>query len=710
MYKIFLVLFLSINIYALTPTQKKLNFDLQRYSYIGDLDRVKKALEDGADINNKNISDRMTPLLQAAFKNRQKLVKFLLSNGANKNDKSHSGRNILNYAVQNNELKFTKYLINKGVKIVTFDNDTKDILFTAVQDANYELVKYLLPMFNDLDKYYNINRENTHESIKTTLLITAIQNDNIDIAKLLVSSGADINQKNSRGESPLLTAMRNKYYDFAKELLALGADSSVVDIAGNTPLSYAIKASQEDIALEVLKNKNFNIKQYLDTSTFNSKPYIYEYYIHQVKDEGKMFNYLHMAARFGMSKVVQRLLDMGMKIDKTSKKETLALDAIGWAAWWGRLDTLKLLHKKGSSLYTVYKNYNPQGQYGLAYAAGASTKYTLLSLSIISQNKNEELIEYLLKQKDASIYATKDTSYFYSNILSYSSQSQADSIYHKVLQHLNKWNYPNKDELTSTFKYLKKIREPSSKHKAKDKSKIIDSLGSNFDKAIKNGDLAELNKIYLQDKNIIKKKPNAPAVALLYEQFHLLVPLLKMGFNPDETWHEDTLSSYATKKVKDKELLYKILKEIKSQGGDINQIIDLKYKYTMTPLLMHLLKEDKYDEEFVKKLLKLTSTLSEDKSDKIADYMLYRIYTTYSYTNFKYIISSPLLKNKVATLYEKSDLTNLILRIYKDSHTSNYRIESILEYVYWNSLHVDTATLLKEIKDNNIKKILRFYQ
>jgi len=651
MYKIFLILFLAINIFALTPTQEKLNFDLQRYSYIGDLEKVKKALKDGAELDNNSISYRMTPLLQAGFKNRQEVVKYLLSKGAKKNIQSHSGRNILNYAVQNNELGFTKYLIKNGVEIVNFENETQDILFTAVEDSYLEIVKYLLPMFKNLDRYYYINRDSVWDSVKTTLLITAIQNDNIKIARLLISRGADINLKNNKQEAPILTAMRNKHYNFAKELLNLGADSSVVDIAGNSVLSYALKASKEDIALTVLKNKNFDIHQHLDTQTFNSKPFIYEYYITQVKDEWKMFNYLHMAARFGMSKVVQKLLDMGMNIDETSKKSTLCLDAIGWAAWWGHLETLKLLEKNGANNYVIYKNYNPQGQYGLAYAAGAASKYTLLSLAVISQNKNKKLIEYLLNKQDSKKYALLDTSYFYNNILSYTSQSKKDSIYNKVLEYLNRWNYPNKEELASNFKYLQNIKKSSST------SKNINSVENKLNKSI-----------------------------------------------------EETLPSSIIRWIKDKELIYKILQKIKTQGGDINKIIDLKYKYTLTPLLMHLLDEDKYNEKFVKKLLKLGSTLSEDKNNKIADYMLYRIYTTYSYTNFKYIINSPLLKEKVAILYTKSDLTKLILTIYKDSHTSNYRIEDILEYVYHNSLHVDTTTLLEKIKDKKIRKILRFYQ
>jgi len=168
------------------------SFEIERYSYIGDIKKVKEYLQ-----KSKTIPDQA--LLNAGYKNHKNIVKLLVKNGADIKAQSYSGRDVLYYAVQNNDLELLKYLVNHGGEFrdTNFGNDA---LFEAVEYGYIEIVKYLLPHFKYIDRYYHIARPDS--DLKTTLLITAIQNDYLDIAKLLIKNGTDINLSNNRWETP----------------------------------------------------------------------------------------------------------------------------------------------------------------------------------------------------------------------------------------------------------------------------------------------------------------------------------------------------------------------------------------------------------------------------------------------------------------------------------------------------------------------------
>ncbi len=295
------------------------------------------------------------------------------------------------------------------------------------------------------------------EKLRETQLSVAIQNHKIEEARLLIKKGADINRANSRGETPLLYAMRRGEYKFARELMAEGADTSVVDIAGNSALSYAIKAHKEDIALHVLENPDFNIYQLLQSSVFQGRADLYAKYIRESKPEWEQFTFLHMAARHAQSRVVQALLYLGLDIDTLTKGKTLQLDAVALGAWYGDKKTVEVLLENGADAYRVYINRHPEGNYGLYYMGGLSGKYTLLSLSLNAQHIDIEFIEYILSLKDASRYAELDSKYFYFNMLLLAQNSKKSSIYKRVLQTLDKWNYPNADRIKKA--YLLKLKQ-----------------------------------------------------------------------------------------------------------------------------------------------------------------------------------------------------------------------------------------------------------
>ena len=87
----------------------------------------------------------------------------------------------------------------------------------------------------------------------------ALENENVEVLKFLVSHGADIHAKNGYGNTPLhAAAVSNMNVEVAKFLVDSGADMDAKDNYGNTPLDLA---KREDHA-EVVEYFCFSIQRF----------------------------------------------------------------------------------------------------------------------------------------------------------------------------------------------------------------------------------------------------------------------------------------------------------------------------------------------------------------------------------------------------------------------------------------------------------------
>lgn len=123
------------------------------------------------------------------------------------------------------ETLFNKENINKQ------DERGYTTLMIAILDNLIELAKLLI------DKGADVNIEN---EFGDTALIYISDMGNLELAKLLLDKGADINVKNNYGVTPLMNASINDNIEMAKFLLDNGADVNAKNNNGNTALSYAV--------------------------------------------------------------------------------------------------------------------------------------------------------------------------------------------------------------------------------------------------------------------------------------------------------------------------------------------------------------------------------------------------------------------------------------------------------------------------------------
>ena len=112
----------------------------------GDLEAVKAMIEDGSDVDKKDIAGQ-TPLMYAAESGSLEVVKYLVENGADVDAMSgKQGRGTpLIYATANNQVEVVKYLLenNANINLTTpYQNETA--LLWAVAMGNTEIVKLLL--------------------------------------------------------------------------------------------------------------------------------------------------------------------------------------------------------------------------------------------------------------------------------------------------------------------------------------------------------------------------------------------------------------------------------------------------------------------------------------------------------------------------------------------------------------------------------------
>ena len=77
-----------------------------------------------------------------------------------------------------------------------------------------------------------------------TALHTAAGSNQIDVVKLVLRKGADVNRQDDNKDTPLHEAARRNYTDVARLLLQNGADVNIRNYHNKTPLDVAQKGSE----------------------------------------------------------------------------------------------------------------------------------------------------------------------------------------------------------------------------------------------------------------------------------------------------------------------------------------------------------------------------------------------------------------------------------------------------------------------------------
>ena len=257
----FLFSFLSQALSVERMTYPKAN-SLHEAVFFGDIERVKKLIKKGTDVNDTSgerylsgssvvsfsfTGPKQIKNLKRINERRARLKNTLLTdwlkniNDNNQSQKANKGTTPLHW-IRNDNVEIAKLLIDNGADVNAktkeyfktkfgkfTDSSTISIpaqstpLDLAILNEHIKTAKLLIDNGADLNAKYNYGYTPLHTI------------NNIDIIQLLIDKGTDVNAKNNTGNTPLHYAKNLK---IAKLLIDNGADVNAKNNTGNTPLHY----------------------------------------------------------------------------------------------------------------------------------------------------------------------------------------------------------------------------------------------------------------------------------------------------------------------------------------------------------------------------------------------------------------------------------------------------------------------------------------
>jgi ankyrin repeat protein len=194
-----------------------------------------------------------TPLAEAVKVADTRMVKTLLDAGAGVEGANLEGESALMLAVKNGSVPVAQMLINAGANVNTIEKEHKQtpLMYAAAAKKNAgELAKLLLskgadtkPRSLTYDWPSHISGEvrvQYHPFGGLTALLYAAREGCYDCVEAMIAKGADLNTPTPEGVTPLMIALDNDNNDIAKLLLDHGANPGLSDWYGRTALYIAV--------------------------------------------------------------------------------------------------------------------------------------------------------------------------------------------------------------------------------------------------------------------------------------------------------------------------------------------------------------------------------------------------------------------------------------------------------------------------------------
>ncbi|WP_333023368.1 ankyrin repeat domain-containing protein [Wolbachia endosymbiont of Pentidionis agamae] len=247
-------------------------------AFCDDTELMRLLIENGAEVNEKDFQEHRTPLHLAAIScNSCRNIKILLEKGAEIELQDVNLNTPLFLAVKNNKMKVIEYLIKSGSNIEMRDSEGNTVLFfiDQVKVAKLIINRYrknkdkLMNFISLINKHgldaldYAVYHNNKNVAkflkaktgnIKPDRLSQAIYTGNLEAVKLLLELGADVNSMDEDRNNPLHIAAGAGYMQIVKFFLKVISSINNRNLSGYTPLHFAIQNNHFDITKILIEN------------------------------------------------------------------------------------------------------------------------------------------------------------------------------------------------------------------------------------------------------------------------------------------------------------------------------------------------------------------------------------------------------------------------------------------------------------------------
>lgn len=392
MKKSFIIFFLGI-FYISAINANSINDDFINACRNGNLSRAEKLLDDGANIEARDGSDRQTALVFAANEGHLNIVRMLIGRRANINAQDDKGWTALSEASYRGRYDVVDFLLEKGATTLLSTSwlDSREYgnaLFWCVESRFNEykekvaIVELLLENNaepegkndNNLDTLGIAKQRNYKEIIDLLekykreriakfneyALLEAIRNHDLPNAEKYLKQKVNPNSLLPNGESLLNYAVSAQNYGMVKLLLEYGANPNTQNELGITAFMTAVKYGNQPIVNLLLS-----------------------YGVNQNQTDNLGRTALFYAVENNDISILAALLSSGINKNTT---DIYGMTAFLYSCTLGNISVSKYLMKNGCSV-------------------SISDMYDTTALHIAVQKESLQLVRLLLSDGDIDIYA-----------------------------------------------------------------------------------------------------------------------------------------------------------------------------------------------------------------------------------------------------------------------------------------------------------------
>jgi len=235
--------------------KESLNLAFIQAARAGDLNKLKKLVDNGQDINTTHIG--YSALHYAVFYNHRSIVEYLLDEGANIDIIANTGLTPLMWGVDRGHVELVGFLLECEADPAIVNQEGFSALHFAVRSKNYAMVEMLLSFNTETEEWTKVNGRT-----KTgyTAINFAAFDGSLKILQLLVEYGGNVNICSYSNVSPLHRAITKKHIDVVEFLLENGADVDKNDDNKRTGLHIAALSGELEIVKLLCKyNASLNL-------------------------------------------------------------------------------------------------------------------------------------------------------------------------------------------------------------------------------------------------------------------------------------------------------------------------------------------------------------------------------------------------------------------------------------------------------------------